>query len=120
MFTTSSASVNFMERMNIRFTEFISIRFTEFISISIRFTEFISISMYNGGGRGGRRGSNSCSIFISQQTILDSGFTEGQIEAGHVFLEFISIGDASEVIRRMQNRKYDGRFLRFSSFPEDR
>ncbi|CAD7947561.1 unnamed protein product [Amoebophrya sp. A120] len=42
------------------------------------------------------------------------------VAVGHVFLEFVSMGDAAGTMTKMQNRKYDGRFLKYQSFPEDK
>ncbi|CAD7939371.1 unnamed protein product [Amoebophrya sp. A25] len=53
------------------------------------------------------------------QLLLDAALAD-HVQIGHVFLEFLSMGDASQVMMKMQNRKYDGRFLRYQSFPEDK
>lgn len=48
------------------------------------------------------------------------GVGELSVHVGHVFLEFHSIGDANAALQKMINRKYDGRFLKFISYEEDK
>ncbi len=44
----------------------------------------------------------------------------GDVTVGSVFLEFMSLADASEVMAKLWQRKYDGRLLKYVSYAEDK
>jgi len=54
------------------------------------------------------------------QKLQSFGEDAAEMDIGNVFLEFVSLGDANEVMTKLHARKYDGRFLKYVSFPEDK
>jgi len=75
--------------------------------------------MVEGCSQHGKINSQSTRIIKPEhvQSLVDAGLADS-VNVGNVFLEFLSMGDASQVMLKMQNRKYDGRFLKYQSFPE--